>query len=124
MSVPFNASKATPEMVAPEHRICVQYNRNGRRKVSVNQALLRPVGATKSSAVIHPIRESVRPQLISNRLQRTGSSQKSAGDGTNGFSTRFHGTTFKSSSTRAPVRAAHGHKRRPDTTHESLHLVR
>src|SRR5262245_27853118 len=63
MSVPFDASKVTPDMVAPEYRIWVQYNHNGRRAVSVNQAVLRPVGTTKSSALIHPIRESVRPQL-------------------------------------------------------------
>jgi len=63
MNVPFNASRVTPDMIAPDYRIWVQYNLNARREVRVNQAVLRPVGATKPLAVIHPIRESVRPQL-------------------------------------------------------------
>jgi hypothetical protein len=63
MRVPFTASNVTPDMAAPDYRIWTQYTPNGQRTVAVDRVVLRPLGATQSSVVIQPIRESQRRQL-------------------------------------------------------------
>jgi hypothetical protein len=63
MRVPFDASRVTPDMVAPDYRVWVQYTNIARRDVNVRRVVLRPADAPPSSAAIHPVRESPRPQL-------------------------------------------------------------